>query len=119
MTSEREIFDRWDVAVALFPFTDVGMRKPRPVLVLSDRGFNQAHGHFIAAMITTGSDSQWPSDCRIGDLAACGLKHASVVRWKLFTLPAAVAPRKIGALGPGDRTAVADVLGRLLPASGS
>jgi hypothetical protein len=91
MTSESKTFDRWDVVVALFPFTDIEVRKPRPVLVLSDRAFNQTHGHFIAAMITTGVDSQWPSDCRIEDLAACGLKHASLVRLKLFTLPLAVA----------------------------
>jgi mRNA-degrading endonuclease toxin of MazEF toxin-antitoxin module len=115
MTSESKTFDRWDVVVALFPFTDIEVRKPRPVLVLSDRAFNQTHGHFIAAMITTGVDSQWPSDCRIEDLAACGLKHASLVRLKLFTLPLAVAPRRIGRLGAVDLNAVGPALAQVLP----
>jgi mRNA-degrading endonuclease toxin of MazEF toxin-antitoxin module len=115
MISEEVVFDRWDVAVALFPFTDIAVRKPRPVLVLSDRAFNRSHGHFIAAMITTGVDSRWPSDCPINDLQSCGLRHASVVRWKLFTLPKEVAPRRIGALGAIDRRQMTERLGAVLP----
>jgi mRNA interferase MazF len=113
MTSEAT-FQRWDVVVALFPFTDVEVRKPRPVLVLSDRVFNETHGHFIAAMITTGADSRWPSDHPIADLAACGLRHASVVRWKLFTLPAIIATRRIGVLSSADRRAIRVAMDRHL-----
>jgi mRNA interferase MazF len=40
--------ERWDVLTALFPFTDVAARKPRPVLVLSHDGFNRRHGHVIS-----------------------------------------------------------------------
>lgn len=103
MTSETDGFRRWDVAVALFPFTGSTQRKPRPVLILSDTGFNGLHGHVITAMITTGANTQWPSDHRILELEPTGLGHASVVRWKLFTLPVETVSRKIGALGPRDR----------------
>jgi mRNA-degrading endonuclease toxin of MazEF toxin-antitoxin module len=113
MTSDPP-FGRWDIAVALFPFTDVEVRKPRPVLVLSAAAFNRTHGHFIAAMITTGADSRWPSDHEITDLGSCGLRHSSVVRWKLFTLPDTVAPRRIGRLGEEDRAAVAVKIASLL-----
>jgi hypothetical protein len=37
-------FERWDVVTALFPFTDIAVRRPRPVLVLSGAEFNQQHG---------------------------------------------------------------------------
>jgi PemK-like, MazF-like toxin of type II toxin-antitoxin system len=103
MTSDTIAFERWDVAVALFPFTSSDQQKPRPVLVLSDAAFNRDHGHVIAAMITTAAETQWPSDQPIGDFLACGLRHPSVVRWKLFTLPLTLAPRRIGVLSQRDR----------------
>lgn len=107
-------FDRWDVVTALFPFTDAPVRKPRPVLVLSHGPFNTRHGHIIGSMITTGAGSRWPSDHQIADLPAAGLSHASVLRWKVFTLPVALLGKKIGALGESDRRRVADDLAAIL-----
>jgi mRNA-degrading endonuclease toxin of MazEF toxin-antitoxin module len=51
------VFERWDVAIALFPFTDQSVRKPRPVVVLSDASFNEEHDHVIVGMITTGAEA--------------------------------------------------------------
>jgi mRNA interferase MazF len=107
-------FERWDVVTALFPFTDVEMRKPRPVLVLSNGRFNRDHGHVIGSMITTGARSRWPSDHPILDLAPTGLQHPSVVRWKLFTLPFTVIARHIGTLGSADREPLAGRLADIL-----
>lgn len=107
-------FERWDVVTALFPFTEVAARKPRPVVVLSNDSFNREHGHLICCMVTTGAGSTWPSDHRLVDLAACGLSHASLVRWKVFTLPISVVGKRIGALGGVDRGAVAARLGQVL-----
>jgi mRNA-degrading endonuclease toxin of MazEF toxin-antitoxin module len=99
-------FDRYDVVTALFPFSELDVRKPRPALVLSGALFNREHGHLVASMITTGARSRWPSDHVTVDLAGTGLSHRSVVRWKLFTLPFTVIGRRIGALSPADRKAV-------------
>ena len=111
-------FERFEVLTALFPFVDVPVRKPRPVLVLSTAAFNAAHGQIVAAMITTGAESRWPSDHAIIDLGSAGLKHASVVRLKLFTLPVAVVGRAIGRLGAEDRRAVAARLDPVLCGGG-
>jgi mRNA interferase MazF len=107
-------FERWDVVTALFPFTDTEARKPRPVLVLSNGAFNRAHGHLIGGMITTGAASRWPTDHRILDLEPTGLRHPSVVRWKLFTLPFPVIARRIGNLSPADREPLADRMAGIL-----
>ncbi len=97
-------YERWDIVTALFPFTDAPVRKPRPVLVPSHRQFQSAiHAHVIGCMITTGAGSQWPSDHVIAELYPAGLAHASVVRWKLFTLPVDLLGRRIGALSDFDR----------------
>ena len=69
MASETGDFRRWDVAVALFPFTGSTQRKPRPILVLTDAGFNGSHGHVIAAMITTGANTG--GDVRCASISAC------------------------------------------------
>jgi mRNA-degrading endonuclease toxin of MazEF toxin-antitoxin module len=103
MASEAGEYRRWDVAVALFPFTQSDQRKPRPILILSDTGFNGSHGHVIAAMITTGANTRWPSDHQILELEPTGLGQASVVRWKLFTLPVETVSRRIGTFGSRDR----------------
>ncbi|WP_336490570.1 hypothetical protein [Methylobacterium nigriterrae] len=70
-------------------------------------------------MITTGAGSHWPSDIAITDLAAAGLQHRSVVRWKLFTLAFGQIGRPIGRLSEVDRNAVrARLDGILYGASG-
>lgn len=96
-------FERWDLVKALFPFTDMPVRKPRPVLVLSNGRFNIEHGHIIGCMVTTAARGRWPSDVPIADLSEAGLSHASVVRLKMFTLPFDLIGGRIGSLGQSDR----------------
>jgi mRNA interferase MazF len=109
-------FERWDIVTALFPFGDLEVRRPRPVLVLSTADFNGDHGHVIGAMITTAARSHWPTDHRISDLSSAGLRRDCVVRWKLFTLPLATIARRIGGLGMIDRAPAAARLFTILGA---
>jgi mRNA interferase MazF len=107
-------YDRWDVLTARFPFTDMALSKPRPVVVLSNNSFNRSHEHIVCCMVTTATRSKWPTDHELVDLEACGLAHASLVRWKVFTLPVSVFSKRIGALGDLDRSAVAARLGQVM-----
>lgn len=100
-------FERYDVGLTLFPFTERRGGKTRPCLILTDEAFHRAHGHVIAAMITTASVTKWPSDIPISQLSAAGLRTSSVVRMKLFTLEVGRLIGRIGALAPPDREAVA------------
>src|ERR1035438_9897809 len=102
--------DVFDVVVVPFPFTDspAAVRRPalvlsrpsfnrhgytvlamitavrRPALVLSRPSFNR-HGYTVLAMITDLRNAPWPLDTEI-EPSAAGLKMASVVRMKFFTL---------------------------------
>ena len=100
------ICSRFDVVVVPFPFLERPVHKLRPALVLSTRQFNADNAHTIMAMITTGAGSRWPTDHAIGDLDHAGLKHASIVRWKLFTLPNDLLQSAIGSFSAADRNAV-------------
>lgn len=98
-------FSPGDVVIVPFPFTDRLTAKRRPALVCSAREFNERSGHVVLAMITTATRTPWPGDVVLADREAAGLPASSTVRWKLFTLDAALVLRRAGALAERDRAA--------------
>ncbi len=108
-------FNRFDVVVVPFPFTDRSTTKRRPALVLSDTNcFNKQVGQCVLAMITSAHHSDWPLDVEIADLEAAGLTSASVVRMKLFTLDNRLIIRQAGRLSSADCRNVTTSVTRLL-----
>ena len=101
------IFDRFDVVVVPFPFTDRAAVKRRPALVLSGAAtFNRRSRHSVMAMITSVTDGAWPQDVPLADWKSAGLNVVCAVRFKLFTLDNSLVLRKAGKLGKTDRSAV-------------
>jgi mRNA interferase MazF len=110
-------FERFTVVRVPFPFTDRNATKNRPALILSDApSFNTPAGHSVMAMITSQTNSPWPLDCPLNDLAAAGLPAPSMVRFKLFTLDHRLVRGALGRLSPADEMAVREKLARLLGA---
>jgi len=107
------ISERFDVVVA-FPFGDSAKRKPGPGLGSLRLGFQSRQSPHVLAMITRAGDMDCPSDHAIRDLSSTGLRHASVVRWKLLTLDNRIIPRRIGRLEREDRNACAGCLAPIL-----
>lgn len=110
-------FDRWDVVVVPFPFTDAAQTRRRPALVLSGSDTLGAVGMAVMAMITSARNPPWPLDVAVADLRSAGLPAPSVVRMKLFTLDMRFARERIGTLAQTDRDAVASSAAALLPAA--
>ncbi len=108
------ICERYDVVVVPFPFTEIPVRKRRPVLVFSGSRFNSDNGHSLVAMITTAKGTSWPSDVTIEDLQAAGLFHPCVMRLRFQTMPNDLIVRKLGTLGSGDALRCAYALSRML-----
>lgn len=114
MTVPTATFERFDVVVVPFPFTDKSAAKLRPALVLSDAAqFNRAAAHSVMAMITSADNPAWPLDVPISNLASAGLSSASVVRMKLFTLDHRFVVRKAGRLVATDARQVQQILKKL------
>jgi mRNA interferase MazF len=108
-------YERFDVVVVPFPFTDSATTTRRPALVLSDaKIFNLPAGHSVMAMITSAGNAAWPLDVTIADGKAAGLATASLVRMKLFTLDNRFILRRLGHLAAADRKAAAAALQQLL-----
>lgn len=105
---------QFDVVVVPFPFTDSSASKKRPALVLSSEvDFNAPTKRSVMAMITSATHSPWALDVTIQDLASAGLRAASIVRMKLFTLDDALVVKRIGNLSKQDKVAVKQTLQKL------
>jgi mRNA interferase MazF len=114
MSKPTLIYKQFEVVIVPFPFTDTTATKRRPALVLSDSAaFNTSVGRSVMAMITTATHSPWALDIPISDLSSTGLKVASIVRMKLFTIDHRLVVKRIGKLAESDRTAVEQVLKQL------
>jgi len=108
-------YDRFEVVIVPFPFTDKAQVKRRPALVLSShRAFGKLAGHSVLAMITSAKNPPWPLDVPIADLSQAGLPAPSVVRMKLFTLDHRFIIASSGMLATKDRKAVTKALEALL-----
>lgn len=104
-------YERFDIVVVPFPFTDSATVKRRPALVLSNaEAFKAPSGHSVMAMITSAGNAGWPLDVTIADGMAAGLAAASLVRMKLFTLDNRFILRKLGHLAATDRKKVASAM---------
>lgn len=96
-------FDPGDIVTVPFPFTERRHPKRRPAVVLSSRRLSAHANQYVLAMVTSAHHERWPFDVRITDGPAAGLRAESVVRWKLFSLDAALIVRRIGTLAESDR----------------
>ncbi|HEY5818722.1 MAG TPA: type II toxin-antitoxin system PemK/MazF family toxin [Mesorhizobium sp.] len=107
-------YGRFDVVLVLFPFTEKKGQKQRPAIVLSNRSFNDQHRHAIVAMVTTASQTRWPSDLGLSGYVEAGLRSPSVARAKLFTISYDLVPGRVGTLSNADAMAMENWLGVLI-----
>ena len=103
-------FDRFDVVVLPFPFSDQLKRKNRPVLVLSSAKFNNESNHLVTAMITTAKGSVWPLDVPLEDYADASLPVPCLVRMKFFTAARGLIVKKVGKVSRRDAKAIGLIL---------
>ncbi len=96
------IFEKNDVVVVPFPFTDKVDSKRRPVVVLSNSEFHHSTNHVIVVMITTAKNSDWLSDLVIQNTKLAGLTSPCVIRMKVFTLSINLILKRIGKLSAAD-----------------
>ncbi len=93
-------FDRGDVVLVPFPFTDLTTQKQRPALVISSKSFNDSSADAILLAIT----SQIPKDLEHSDYRLSpdeqkkgGLPKPSIVKAaKVVTLSQALIRKTVG-----------------------
>jgi len=99
------VFQRGDVVLIPFPFTDLSSIKTRPAVVLSVGDFEAATGDLTVAMITSVRHDT-PFDYELKDWRAANLLASSWVRAKLATLSARLVRYRPGRLSDADLAGV-------------
>lgn len=111
-------YDRGDIVLLPFPFTDLTTTKQRPAVVLSPRMFNESHNDVIVAAITSQvGPSRSADDVTLtdDDLKRGGLLKPSVVKpAKLVTIDQRLIRKRIGRLTDTSLRELHDRLQRLL-----
>ncbi len=95
------MYQRGDVVLLLFPFTDLNATRTRPAVVISIPEFQGATGDFTVAMITSVPHTT-PYDYELRDWQAAQLLSPSWVRAKLATLDPQLVRYKPGRLTDSD-----------------
>lgn len=95
-------YNRWDIVLLPFPFTDLKSTKKRPALIISPRKYNR--GPDVLVMFVT---SNLKSKSKIGDYVIsewdkAGLPKPSKTRMKFATIEKTLVIKKIAALRKVD-----------------
>ena len=99
------MYQKGDIVLLPFPFTDLTATKTRPAAVVSVEAFQQGTGDFTVAMITS-VPHKTPYDYEVKDWQAAHLLHPSWVRAKLAMLDPALVRYKPGRLSEADMVEV-------------
>ena len=95
-------FDRGDVVLVPFPFTDLTTQKQRPGLIISSKSFNDSSADAILLAITSQVPTELPqTDYRLSvdEQKTAGLPKPSVVKAaKVVTLSQALIRKSLGRL---------------------
>jgi mRNA interferase MazF len=100
-------FDFGDIVLVPFPFTNQAASKKRPAVVISNLAYNAVRPDVIVMAVT----SQLRADASLleiplGRWEAAGLLKPSTIKPVVATLEQRLVLRRLGALDPGDQTAL-------------
>ena len=103
-------YNKWDIVLVPFPFTDLSTTKKRPALIVSPDQFN-AEYDVVIAFITSKLDQE----NRIGDYSIkewhkSNLPKPSMIRMKFATVDQSIIIKKLGRLSTNDANAFKQLL---------
>ena len=118
VTQSKAAYNRGDILLVSYPFTDFTQKKLRPALVLSNNAFNSQNGDIVCACITSQSKSgPYTVSIRSTDseFAQTMLKTDSVILTsKIMTVDARVIHRRLGSLKANRLQQVSGQIKKLL-----
>ena len=94
-------YQKGDVVLVPFPFTDLSTTKIRPAVVLSTSAYETATGSVTIAMVTSKAHTT-PYDYHLVDWNKANLVKPSWVRCKVVTIDPSLIVHTIGQLESGD-----------------
>ncbi len=96
-------YEKWDIVLVPFPFTNLKTNKKRPALIVSPNEYNK-NPDVIVAFITSNLKSRFRlGDHKIIDWEGSNLPKPSMIRMKFATLDKTIILKKLGRLSVKDQ----------------
>ncbi len=99
-------YERGDVLLALFTYSEETGAKRRPAVVVSNRGFNEHRNEVVAVAVTSNITRVLAGDHVISNWRDAGLELPSVATGVVRTIGRARIARKLGTLSTLDMDAI-------------
>jgi mRNA interferase MazF len=111
-------YDRGDVILVPFPFSNLSSSKQRPALVISSDEFHRQGSDIIVCAITSQSPTSLGSFEYLlskDDLSEAGLPKLSKVKCgKIVTLDPGIVRRKLGKIPQATLSAILDIINQIV-----
>jgi mRNA interferase MazF len=98
-------YNKWDIVLVPFPFTDLSTTKKRPALVVSPDEFNAKYDLVIAFITSQINLENRIGDYRIKEWRKSNLPKPSMIRMKFTTVDQSIIIKKLGRLSTNDSNA--------------
>jgi mRNA interferase MazF len=96
-------FERGDVVLVPFPFSNQATTKKRPAVVVSSTPYNAVSPDIVIMAITSQTDkTTGPGECMISDWRNAGLLKPSAIKSAIATIEQQLVLKKLGKLSPED-----------------
>ena len=103
-------YEKWDIILVPFPFTDFKTTKKRPALVVSPTRYNTGTDLIIAFMTSNVNSLERMGDYHIKEWQAAHLPKPSMIRMKFATIDKNIIIKKLGRLANADMTGFSKIL---------
>lgn len=108
-------YEKGDVVLVPFPFSDQSAIKKRPAVVISSNDYNRISQDIVIMAITSQTAKAFGAgECLLEDWRLAGLLKPSAIKPAISTIEQSLVLRKLGNLSPKDRVSLEDALKKLL-----
>ncbi|MBK8550453.1 MAG: type II toxin-antitoxin system PemK/MazF family toxin [Ignavibacteria bacterium] len=95
-------YNKWDIILVPFPFTDLSAYKRRPSLIISPEEYNQNDDLVIDFITSHITSEKRTGDYNILNWNESGLPKPGIIRMKFSTISKSIEIKKIGVLSEKD-----------------
>ena len=108
-------YERGDVVLVPFPFSDQTAIKKRPAAVISSNNYNNISSDIVIMAITSQTTKTYGiGECLIDDWQGAGLLKPSAIKPAISTIEQSLVLKRIGRLSDRDTVSTENTLRQLL-----
>jgi len=99
-TKSTTAYEKWDIILVSFPFTDQNSSKQRPAVIVSPQEYNA--GENVIILQISSQKGQHEEDYTIKNWESANLPLPSYIKMKFATIKKSIIQKKLGRLPEDD-----------------